>query len=420
MKEKKTKFLWKIIIFIVVLLIFNNTNKSFAIEEEVNSEFIYLSDIQYSSAKAGWGNVYLNRTESGGEFSVRIEGGNYNFEKGIWAHASSEVVYNLSDYQEYDYFTTYMGVNTSSGNAGNGVKFYVYTSEDGKEWKLETEDNPQAIKSSNDAIFIKIDIENAKFLKLVANDNGANGNDHSVYADAKLIKEGYQEPGTNLVPSLEELDNEIKTKYANADLSNQDFKLTLLKRELISRVGPYGLRRFFLASDINKETYEWLTGDINVLEHFILGGQPEGGYYNTLTQLTRLYETHKEDFNITETTKYGTVLGDLYTRMAIAMSLTHSQTFGLWLQPGGENKSDAITRYQTYKDMHKNGNFVVLRNDDGTPQLNEDGTPKLDITQWFENYSVEEMRYIFNNLSDDEETLWLNEYTQSFVDQYPD
>ena len=104
--------------------------------------------------------------------------------------------------------------------------------------------------------------------------------------------------------------------------------------------------------------------------------------------------------------------------MPIAMSLTHSQTFGLWLQSGGENSSDALTRYRIYKDMHKNGNFVILRNEDGTPQLNEDGTPKLDVTQWFENYTIEEMRFIFNNLSDDEETLWLNEYTQSFVDEH--
>ena len=48
--------------------------------------------------------------------------------------------------------------------------------------------------------------------------------------------------------------------------------------------------------------------------------------------------------------------------MALAMSLTHSQTFGLWLQSGGENKSDAVKRYEIYKDMHKNGNFVLFQN----------------------------------------------------------
>ena len=105
--------------------------------------------------------------------------------------------------------------------------------------------------------------------------------------------------------------------------------------------------------------------------------------------------------------------------MAIAMSLTHSQNIGLWLQSGGENKSDALRRYQTYKDMHKNGNFIILRNTDGTPQLNQDGTPKLDVTQWFENYTIEEMRYVMHTMLDDESTIWLNEYTQSKIDKAP-
>ncbi len=434
-KKDKTKFLLKLsFCFVLLLIVFLLPNLSFATEGEAEEtetqEFIYLSDYSpmtgkdksgIDNTKVGYGSLHLNRTDSGAQFSIRIEDGVYSFQKGIWAHAGSIVTYDLTNYQQYDYFTTYMGVNTSSGNNGNGVTFKIFTSKDGANWELKTDANPPTIKSGNNAIPVKIPIKGEKYLRLVANDNGKNGNDHSVYVDPKLIKETYVEPGKDLVPSITDLDTKIKEfASSNADLStNSEYKLTLLKRELISRVGEYGLRRFLLASDINKETFEWLTGDVKVLEYFILGGEPEGGYYNTLTQLTRLYEKHKDDFEITETTKYGTVLGDLYTRMALAMSLTHSQTFGLWLQSGGENKSDAVKRYEIYKDMHKNGNFVVLKNADGTPQLNEDGTPKLDITQWFENYTIEEMRYIFNNLSDDEETLWLNEYTQSFVDQYP-
>ena len=432
-KKYKTKYLLKLsFCFVLLLIVFLLPNLSFAVEGEAEEtqEFIYLSDYSpmtgkdksgIDNTKVGYGSLHLNRTDSGAQFSIRIEDGVYSFQKGIWAHAGSIVTYDLTNYQQYDYFTTYMGVNTSSGNNGNGVTFKIFTSKDGANWELKTDANPPTIKSGNNAIPVKIPIKGEKYLRLVANDNGKNGNDHSVYVEPKLIKKTYVEPGKDLVPSITDLDTKIKEfASSNADLStNSEYKLTLLKRELISRVGEYGLRRFLLASDINKATFEWLTGDVKVLEYFILGGEPEGGYYNTLTQLTRLYEAHKDDFEITETTKYGTVLGDLYTRMALAMSLTHSQTFGLWLQSGGENKSDAVKRYEIYKDMHKNGNFVVLKNADGTPQLNEDGTPKLDITQWFENYTIEEMRYIFNNLSDDEETLWLNEYTQSFVDQYP-
>lgn len=413
----KTSFLFKLsFCFTLLLMVFLFHSKSFATTEE---GYKYLSDedINPTSVRVGWDVFRKDEINGGGKISVKVEGAYYSFDRGLWAHASSTIIYDLRAYN-YDYFTAYVGLNQTTSSSSNGVIFRIYTSADGTNWNIKHNAESAVCKPGDNATHVEIDIRTEKFLKLEADSNGGNGSDHSVYADAKLIKEGYNEPGEELIPSIDVLDQEIKTKFANADLEkNPEYKLTLLKRELISRVGSYALRRFYTTSDVNKETYEWLIGDVKVLEYFILGGQPEGGYYNTLMQLARLHNAYKEDFNITQTTKYGTVLGDLYTRMAIAISLTHSQNIGLWLQSGGENKSDALIRYQIYKDMHKNGNFVVLRNADGTPQLNQDGTPKLDVTQWFENYCVEEMRYIFNNLSDDEETLWLNEYTQSFVDQ---
>ena len=422
--KSKINVLFKIIfcfaLLIIAFLITNISNKCFAANEQTDIGFCYLSDIPYdaSKSKSGWKELKMDKAGDDSLISVKIEGAYYSFEKGIWAHASSVVVYDLRNY-DYDYFTAYMGLNKTASSSSNGVIFRIYTSADGTNWNIKHNAESAVCKPGDNATHVKIDIRTEKFLKLEADANGGNGSDHSVYADAKLIKQGYNEPGEELVPSIEELDTKIKEFVdSNANIeTNSEYKLTLLKRELISRVGPYALRRFYTTSDVNKETYEWLIGDVKVLEYFILGGQPEGGYYNTLMQLTRLHNAYKEDFNITQTTKYGTVLGDLYTRMAIAIALTHSQNIGLWLQSGGENKSDALIRYQIYKNMHKNGNFVILRNTDGTPQLNQDGLPKLDVTQWFENYNIEEMRYIFNNLSDDEETLWLNEYTQSFVDQ---
>ncbi len=41
-------------------------------------------------------------------------------------------------------------LNTTAQNNGNGVKFYVYTSIDGKEWTLKTEENPEVKKGTND------------------------------------------------------------------------------------------------------------------------------------------------------------------------------------------------------------------------------------------------------------------------------
>ena len=333
-KESKIKFSVKksicfILLLIGFLLMINGTNVVFAQEEDLCR---YLSEdlLVRGKSSVGWDQIRFDETYYG-TISLRVEGANYTFEKGVWAHATSNVVFDLGENHEYEYFTAYVGMNTST-SGGDGALFNIFTSQDGKNWVTGLE-APIDKQRGQDSTFVRVNVKNARYLKLQADDKNGNASDHCVYADAKLIKKGYKEPGVDLVAPIEELDEKIKGFVAsNADVStNKEYKLTLLKRELTSRVGTYALRRFWLGSDINKETYEWLTGDVKVLEYFILGGQPEGGYYNTLTQLARLYETYKEDFKMTETTKYGTVIGDLYTRMAIAMSLTHSQNLGLWL-----------------------------------------------------------------------------------------
>lgn len=380
-------------------------------EAEASDEYIYLSDIPYvkGQSRTGWGSIHINETDNGGNFSIKIEGAFYSFEKGIWAHASSVVVYDITNYQNYDYFTTYTAVNSTSGDKGNGVKFYIYTSEDGKNWDLKTDSNPSAVKSSNNANFVKISIKDVKFLKLVANDNNANGNDHSVYVDAKLIKETYKEPGEDLVPSTSELDKKIKKEYANASLSNSEYELTLLKREFINKVGNYALKRFLSESEINKQTYTWLTSDVNNLRLYVLGGTPEGGsYYNSLNVLSKLYEEYSSDFENSERLNNKWYLdmtyGYLYKKMAFSIALTHSKSIGLWMQSGNEvNKSDPLRRYAIFKYLHKNGKFKA--------------TNKLDITPWFESLQVEEMRLVMNNAIDDESILWLNEYVQSYLDK---
>ncbi len=410
--KSKTNFLFKLsFCFVLILILFllpKTSNKSFA----ANEEFCYLSDIPYdaSQSKSGYGSFIMDKAGNNSLISVKIEGGYYSFEKGIWAHAASKLVYDLRNY-DYDYFTAYIGLNKTAASSSNGVKFKIYTSEDGKNWNLQTDENPAVCKPGDNATFVKINIKNEKFLKLEADSNGANGNDHSVYADAKLIKETYKEPGDDLVPSIDELDRKIKTEFAGADLAtNKEYELTLLKRELINRVGNYALKRFLSASPENKETYTWLTSNVDNIRLYILGGTPEGGsYFNSLTQLSRLYNEYKDDFIITEklnNTWYPNMTyGDLYKKMAITLSLTHSQNVGLWMQAGAaENKSDALRRYAIYKYMHKNGKFRA--------------TESLDLTPSFEALQVEEMRFIMNNLIDDEEILWLNQYVQDRLDQY--
>ncbi len=369
------------------------------------SDFVYLSDINYiaSQSRSGWGSLLKDTTSAGSKIAVKVEGAYYTFDKGMWAHATSQLVYDLRDY-DYKYFTAYIGLNQTAASSSNGVKFYIYTSVDGTKWDLQTAENPEVKKAGENATFVKINIANANYLKLVADSNGANGNDHSVYADAKLTNVETEE---NVTKSVAEYDEIIKRDFANADLTNPAYELTLLQRNLVNNMGQYAIKRFVRESNENKETFEWLFNNLDNLRLYTLGGVPEGGsYYNSLNVLKSILVKHKSDFAITETTKYGTRYGDLYKKMAIALSLTHSKLVGLWMQSSQpENKSDAVTRYEIYKMLHKNDKFVV--------------TPSIDITKWFEDYTIEEMRFVMNNNIDDEEILWLNEYTQSYVDKYP-
>lgn len=420
--NNKNKFLVKIMIcsifLLMIFLLMQEKANLFAVwaaeEERTESnerEFIYLSDIPYvaNQSKVGWGQLLLNKAGDNNQIGVKIEGAIYTFEKGIWAHATSTVVFDLTNYPQYDYFTSYVGLNRTAASSSNGVRFEIYTSVDGKNWDKQECGLPQVTKPGDNATFVKVDIKEAKYLKLYAHDNGGNGNDHSVYADPKLIKERYKEPGEDIVPDIADLDEKIKNEFANADLTNKDYKLTLLKRELINRVGPYALKRFLSESELNKEAYSWLTGNLDILELYLLGGTPDGGnYYNSLTELARLYEEYKDDFtntNLLNNKWYPNITyGDLYKKMAMSIALTHSQRVGLWMQSSvTQNQSDSLRRYAIFKYLHKNGKLKV--ND------------SLDYSSWFEALQVEEMRFIMNNAIDDEEILWLNAYVQTKIDE---
>lgn len=362
-----------------------------------NTDVIYLSDINYiaNQSYAGWDKIRYDEANGGNKISIRIENNIFTFDRGIWAHATSQITYDISKYS-YKYFTAFIGLNTTS-NGGNGVKFCIYTSVDGKDWK---EAGSYTKNPRENATFIKIDIEGAKYLRLYANDNGANGQDHSVYADAKLVNEV---DNVTAFKSVEEYNGIIKSQYDGQTNLTGELELNLLRKELVKNVGQYTINSFYNESSDNKAVIDWLMNDQDVLRYYILGGAPEGTYYNSLVELARLYKNYKDDFSNEEITQYGTRLGDLYTRMAVSLSLTHSKLVGLWMQSNQiENQSDSVRRYAIYRYMHRNGNLNVIAG--------------LDITKWFENYTIEEMRFVMNNNIDDEEILWLNAYTQQFID----
>ncbi len=360
----------------------------FSYNIKASEDVVYLSDIPYSKAQVGWGTLGLDKTNANASLALYIDGAATIVKKGIFAHATSTVEYDISNYKDYDYFTTYYGLNTSAGNNGNGAKFYIYTSQDGKEWTLRTEENPTPLKGVNSAVKVKIDIRDANYIRLYVNDNGSNGNDHAVWGDAKLVKEGYND---NVMTTVEEFDKIIKENYRSGTVEG-DLKLVLLQRTFIKRMGQYQLRSFLEANPKNVETFDWFINNEEALRLWTIGGKPNGTYERALQVLSDLYHTYREDLSNETETALGTKYKDLYLKMMLSLSLTHSTNIPLWIN--NSQFSNATIRYQIYKDMHLNG------------ELNN---------AMFESYTIDEMRGVMATNIDDEEILWLHDYSKKYA-----
>ncbi len=416
-KKDKIKLLSKIVISFAFLLV-----SFFVVQEKTGNSVVmatnteercYLSNINYitdQSFVSSGHSIKLDKNDSDKLISLNVKGSPQQFIKGVCAWASSQIVYDLSNYN-YDYFTSYIGVDTSeqSNYYNTGVKFYVYTSKDGNTWETKLES--ETFYGWSEAKYIQIDIKNAKYLKLVADKNSPNWwaewYDEAIYADAKLVKEGYVEDTTSTVSFIKTLDEYDKIiKAHEGEEIKGEYELALLQRKLVNNVGYDLLQAFVRSEQENKETIEWLMTDVENIRLYILGGEPDGNYISSLQVLTRLYTKYKDDLNNKALTAHGTVYGELYKKMMITLSLTHSAQVSLWMDTTSpENQSDAVKRYEIYKQLHKDGKFVVSSKQDHTP--------------WFEDLKIEEMRYVLNNIIDDEEILWLNEYTQKYIDKNP-
>lgn len=399
-KAKSFYVICGLILLVFILSIFKSSYFSHAkipknvLLYDINNkdDRLYLSDITYNKAQVGWGNIAFDKTQSNTPLTLLLNGYTTVFNKGIWAHATSTVEYDISEYKEYTYFTTYYGINRAANNAGNGVKFYIYTSVDGKNWTLRTEEDPAAMKVNDSARYAKIDIRGANYIRLYAYDNGSNASDNAIWADTKLIKEDYNE---NVMVPVEEFDEIIKSRYTSGAIKGE-LVLPILQRDFINRVGQYQLRSFLEEDSKNYETLNWFLHNEEALRLWTIGGTPNGSYQNALKVLSRLYHAYKEDLQNENLTPNGTKYKDLYLKMMLSLSLTHSANVGLWI--GGNQLSDAVTRYKIYKEMHLNN--------------------KLENNAMFENYTIEEMRGVMLTNIDDEEILWLRDYSSKKSNKY--
>ena len=141
----------------------------------------YASDMQWTSATAGWKTVQRDKNIEGNTMQLLVNGQVKEFTKGIGTHATSEIVYDLSD-MNVEYFETYVGVdrNFTWNTGAASVNFSILA--DGEEVY-----NSGLMKYGTEAKHVIIPVKGVEKLKLVVNDAG-NGtdSDRADFADAKF------------------------------------------------------------------------------------------------------------------------------------------------------------------------------------------------------------------------------------------
>ena len=378
------------------------THKIYASESQPASKnYTYLSDISYDKDKsfaASGHSIHLDENDSNQMITLKVNEKSQPYIKGLCAWATSEIVYDLKDY-DYDYFTADLGVDISEQSTyfNTGVRFYIYTSDDGEEWTEKY--NSSTFYGWSEAKSVKVDIKNAKYLKLTADDNSDNWwsawYDEAVYANAKLIKEDYKEDTSDIaeIKTVDTYDQQLKQN----DLQEitGDYELTLLQRQFVKSVGYEILQALAKYSDEYKDTISWLMNDKETLRLYLAGGKPEGSYLNSVKVLSRLYTTYKTDLANDNITSHGTKYSDLYRKMILSLSLTASGKNYFFFDE--TQVSDPVTRYQIYKDLH----------------LHKGQDQELIENEIFESLTVEEMRFVMNTIIDDEEIVWLNHYVRN-------
>ena len=140
-----------------------------------------ISNLTPVKGTVGWGKVRKNTSISGGTLGLLREGNIINYSEGLGVHSNSEYVYNLEG-KDYDYFESYIGVDKAVvGNTSASVIFKIYV--DGEE-----KFNSGIVNGTTDQQYVKVDIKDAKELKLIVTDaDNGNKQDHANWADAKLV-----------------------------------------------------------------------------------------------------------------------------------------------------------------------------------------------------------------------------------------
>ena len=161
----------------------------------------YASDLDWESANQGWSTPKKDTSVDGNQ--IRLTDGlkSMSFEKGLGTHTDSTIVYDVSG-KDYDYFESYIGLDTETGSKSDGAIFKVLV--DGEEVY-----DSGVVKPGERSKNIKLDIKGASKITLKTLKNGHDWEDHTDWANAMFtyeVKVADEELGT-LINNAKEIHN---------------------------------------------------------------------------------------------------------------------------------------------------------------------------------------------------------------------
>lgn len=202
----------------------NEVTKSRTIAVVNMEDYTYLTEYDWESTQNSYATPKKDISTSNNALRLTNEDGNeVSFERGIGAHATSTITYDLSD-KDYAFFSSYVGVDRQMFGTVGSVSFEIYV--DGEK-KFDS-----GVMTSRDAMkYVEVDINDAKELKLVVTDGGNGiGSDHATWGDTKLYYANSESIDytelSKLVESAKGIDREAYTEESLSVLDQAVGKAT--------------------------------------------------------------------------------------------------------------------------------------------------------------------------------------------------
>ena len=236
----------------------NTTIKTRTVAVVDMNDYTYLTEYDWKSTNNSYTAPRKNVGISGKALRLTNEKGKeVSYEKGIGAHSTSTIVYDLSD-KNYAYFTSYVGVDRQMYGTVGSVSFEVWV--DG-----EKKFDSKLMNSKDSQKYVEVDINGAKELKLVVTDGGnGNGSDHGVWGDAKLHfanNEGIEINTAQLDELIANINNLNKESYTEESYNNLKVVLDEVNAELANGYTQEEVDNLFVKLN---EAYEKLEEDVDL------------------------------------------------------------------------------------------------------------------------------------------------------------